>query len=99
MSNNNNILDQSLDEIMKDAKPTNSKRGRGGRRVPGARTKAVAPPVGGINKNTRAAKAPVSNNANNSNRNAAPAGRTSGESKILVSNLPDDIVESQLKVR
>lgn len=89
-------IDQSLDEIMKDAKSTNPKRGRG-RRANGPKTTA-APPVGGVGKNTKAPR-PAKGNNSNTNKPAAPAARVSGESKILVSGLPDDITEQQLKVR
>ena len=72
-------LDQSLDEIMKDTKPTRAGRGRGQRRA--AAVKATAAPAGGVAKKTKAPKAPKA---------AAPAAAaipTTGESKIIVSGL------------
>nr|POE72387.1 hypothetical protein CFP56_12260 [Quercus suber] len=88
-------LDQSLDAIMSDRKTTNPKRGgKSGRptRSAATRTKAaVAAPVGGVQKNTRAPKG-----APKAPAVTAPA---RGDSKIMVSNLPEDISEGTLKVR
>jgi len=81
-------LDQSLDEIL------SSRRGVVGRRRsqrrPAGRP-ATTTPVGGVQKtakNTRAAAA-----------KSAPAKATggSGESKIIISNLPKDVSEAQIK--
>ena len=86
-------LDQSLDQIMKDTKPTG---GRGRRNVPRRRAAnkakaAIKAPTGGVQKNTRittkAAPAP------------AVVAPTFGDSKIIVSNLPEDVTETQIKVR
>lgn len=78
-------LDQSLDEIMKDAKPVRA-AGRGRARVPrrAAAVKAAAAtaaPAGGVSKKTKAPKGPKAAAA------AAPAVPTSGDSKIIVSGL------------
>jgi THO complex subunit 4 len=84
-------LSQSLDEIMKDSKPTGGAGGRRRGRQPRsaavkskAATKAVIAPTGGVQKKTKAAK-PVA---------ALPQ---TGESKISVSNLPEDVNESLIK--
>jgi len=84
-------LDQSLDEILKDrrssARPRRNRRSTGG-----AKPSAVAtPPVGGVKKVTKPAK--IAGKAN------IPTGPSSGsgESKIIVSNLPADVDETQIK--
>jgi hypothetical protein len=79
-------LDQSLDQIMKDAGSTRG--GRAGRRRGGARRahKAVAAPVGGIAKAPRGPKAPA--------KTAAPVVRR--DSKIVVSNLVRHVDTHQL---
>ena len=71
-------LDMALDDVVMTER-TARRRGRG-RRVPNAARKATAP-VGGIQKNTKAAKGPM--------KPVAPNGLISGgkESKIIVSNL------------
>ena len=74
-------LDQSLDEILSTRRKTAGRRGRGGRRL-GTGTKATtAAPAGGVQKNTRGAKAAP--------KSAVPSGPAAGngESKIIVSNL------------
>ena len=86
-------LDQSLDQIMKDT-------GANGRAVP-RRTKrraahnakaAMAAPIGGVKKNTKASAKP----------SKAPAVqepiRMTSDSKIIISNLPEDVDEKQIKV-
>jgi THO complex subunit 4 len=86
-------LDQSLDQIMHDGgKPA------GGRRRPrpvrSAKVKAKAAikaPTGGIQKNKTETKAPAAASALTS--------KATGDSKILVSNLPADVTETQIKVR
>ncbi|KAK5118228.1 hypothetical protein LTR85_008208 [Meristemomyces frigidus] len=89
-------LDQSLDSIMTERKGAGAGRGRGGkagvrpapRRAATRANAAMAAPAGGIQKNTRAPKtAPT-----------GPAGTgASGESKIIVSNLPQDVTETLIK--
>lgn len=89
-------LDQSLDQIMKDAKPTGGRRGRTGR-LPARKaavksktaTTAVIAPSGGVQKKTKAAKP----------TKAAATVPMTGESKISVSNLPEDVNEALIKVR
>lgn len=78
-------LDQSLDEIL-------STQRRGGQRRSQRRSagRATTAPVGGIHKTTRPARPSAAK--------AAPAKvLTSGESKIIVSNLPKDVTEPQIK--
>ncbi|EMC91922.1 hypothetical protein BAUCODRAFT_152279 [Baudoinia panamericana UAMH 10762] len=81
-------LDQSLDTIMAEG---GNKGGRRGRRVPARRAAgakpAVAAPTGGVQKTTRAPRTTAS----------APTAPASGDSKIIVSNLPQDITELLLK--
>lgn len=93
-------LDQSLDAIMQDRKPVGAaaaggRRGRG--RLPGrkaatkskAATTAVIAPAGGIQKKSKSAK-PIK----------APTGPAfTGDSKIQVSGLPEDVTEAMIKVR
>ncbi|KAI4250928.1 MAG: hypothetical protein LQ352_005178, partial [Teloschistes flavicans] len=69
----------SLDDVVMTER-TARRRGRGGRRVANAGRKATAP-VGGVQKNTKAAKGV--------GKSAVPAALSSGtgESKIIVSNL------------
>jgi THO complex subunit 4 len=89
-------LDQSLDQIMKDTKPAGGRaRGRG-RPVRIAKSKAkaaIAAPTGGVQKNKAAPKAAPATIA------ALAAKPTAGESKVLVSNLPEDVTETLIKVR
>jgi len=85
-------LDQSLDEILSTQRRS-ATGGRGGRRRRApkvGKTTAVAAPVGGVRKNTRPAKGAVK---------AIPTGPSagSGDSKIVVSNLPKDVNEAQIK--
>ena len=68
-------LDQSLDEILSTRR--NTARGRPVRR--GTRTRAVAAPVGGVQKNTKTVAKTTTKGA------AAAAGGL--DSKIIVSNL------------
>ena len=88
-------LDQSLDQIMEDGKPAGGRRGRQPRSRPVRRTgtRATAPaPTGGVQKNTKAAKAAPTPAVNGTSK-------TTGSSKIIVSNLPEDVTETQIKVR
>ena len=87
-------LDQSLDQIMTDRKTTNPKPRRTARPTRGAAQRAkaaIANPTGGVQKNTKAPK--------NAPKAPAGAGQNSGESKIIVSNLPEDVSETLIKVR
>jgi len=82
-------LDQSLDDILKDRR--SSGRGRGRRTGPARKVNVPTPaPVGGVKKTVRNAKA--------AGKAAIPTGPSgSGESKIIVSNLPVDVSETQIK--
>ena len=92
-------LDQSLDEIMKDRKPAaGGRRGKG--RLPPrkaaskskAATAAVMAPSGGIQKNK----------ASKNTKGKVPAAvvsHSTGDSKISVSGLPEDVNEGMIKVR
>ena len=85
-------LDQSLDAIMTESGAKSGRGGRSGRqgKPRAAKAKATtAAPVGGVQKATRAPR----------NAPTAPAVVPPGDSKIIVSNLPLDITETQLKVR
>lgn len=86
-------LDQSLDQIMTDRKTTNPKPRRARtQRAAGQRAKAaIAAPTGGVQKNTKGPK--------NAPKGPAAASAPSGDSKILVSNLPEDVSETLVKVR
>ncbi|KAH8899606.1 hypothetical protein GQ53DRAFT_816728 [Thozetella sp. PMI_491] len=83
-------LDQSLDEILSTQRKNATGRRRSTRRTATTTRPAAAPaPAGGIQKNkatrTTAKGAP------------ARAAGASGESKIVVSNLPKDVSEGQIK--
>ena len=87
-------LDQSLDQIMKDTKPAGGRHGRQARPRRRAAVKAktaIAAPTGGVKKNIKAA--PAKSNA------SVLTASTTGDSKIIVSNLPEDVTETQIKVR
>ncbi|KAK0277452.1 RNA-binding RNA annealing protein [Friedmanniomyces endolithicus] len=84
-------LDQSLDAIMTDSGAKSGGRG-GSRRGPPRRAAvkakvAPAAPTSGVQKSTRPPR----------NAPTAPAVVPPGDSKIIVSNLPFDITETQLK--
>lgn len=87
-------LDQSLDQIMHDGKPAGAARrgGRIGRRpARSAKSKAkaaIAAPAGGVQKKSARAPAP-----------SALTAPSTGDSKIIVSNLPEDVTETLIKVR
>lgn len=89
-------LDQSLDAIMKD-RPAGARRGgRSGRLPPRktaiktkAATAAAVAPAGGIAKKTKGARPPRGP--------AAAAVPLTGDSKISVSNLPEDVTEALIK--
>ncbi|KAL9632230.1 MAG: hypothetical protein Q9164_005449 [Protoblastenia rupestris] len=82
-------LDQSLDEILSTRRKTVRGRGRG-RRVPTSTRVTTVAPTGGIQKNTRAKAAGKAAGTNG----VTPA---LGDSKIIVSNLPSDVNEAQIK--
>lgn len=90
-------LDQSLDQIMQDGKPAGAARrgGRIGRRpARSAKSKAkaaIAAPTGGVQKKNTRAPAPSAG--------AALTAPSTGDSKIIVSNLPEDVTETLIKVR
>lgn len=83
-------LDQSLDEMLS----TQRKTGGGNRRRSTRRSTGPAKPApaGGIQKNTKPARG-----NNPKNAPSKPTGAV-GESKIVVSNLPKDVSEAQIKV-
>ncbi|MCJ1366253.1 hypothetical protein MMC16_005380, partial [Acarospora aff. strigata] len=86
-------LDQSLDEIL-STRRTSARRGRG-RRAPTNTGKSngttASAPVGGIKKTTKITRM--------SAKSSVPTGPAAGngESKIIVSNLPPDVNETQIK--
>ncbi|CAO2650458.1 Nn.00g017500.m01.CDS01 [Neocucurbitaria sp. VM-36] len=84
-----NKMEQSLDEILKANKST-TRRGRGGRRSNAGRAAATAAPVGGVSKSTKPARHAKATPT-------APAAASSGETKIMVSNLPLDVEQGQLQ--
>ncbi|KAF4633677.1 hypothetical protein G7Y89_g4440 [Cudoniella acicularis] len=83
-------LDQSLDEILSTTRRSSTRGGKAGRRVPRRAKATTAAPVGGIKKNPKVQKGPIK---------AIPTGPASGsgDSKILVSNLPKDVTEAMIK--
>ncbi|KAL2159994.1 hypothetical protein VTH06DRAFT_1649 [Thermothelomyces fergusii] len=82
-------LDQSLDEILSSQRRNNGRR-RSARRSSGAAKPTATAPAGGIQKNTKPAR------GTNKPTPAKGVGLT-GESKIVVSNLPKDVSEGQIK--
>ncbi|POS71532.1 RNA recognition domain-containing protein [Diaporthe helianthi] len=81
-------LDQSLDEILS----TNKRTPAGGRRSTRKTARpAAAAPVGGVKKNTKPARGAAAKPS------SGRASKPPGESKIIVSNLPKDVSESQIK--
>lgn len=86
-------LDQSLDTIMTENKSSRPK-GRRPQRGAAAKAKAALAPTGGVQKTTKAAKPAKAAAA--APRVTAPI---SGDSKVIVSNLPLDVTETLLKVR
>jgi THO complex subunit 4 len=85
-------MNQSLDTIMAESKSSGAgrRRGRGPRKAAvksKAATTAVIAPSGGVQKQTRGG------------RGAKPVALPqTGESKISVSNLPEDVNEQLIKV-
>jgi THO complex subunit 4 len=84
-------LDQSLDEILTSQRRNQQGRRRSTRRTAGTTRPAPAAPAGGIQKSTKPARG-----ANKPT--PARGGGVTGESKIMVSNLPKDVSEAQIKV-
>ncbi|KAL2135220.1 hypothetical protein VTI74DRAFT_9312 [Chaetomium olivicolor] len=82
-------LDQSLDEILSSRRGTQGRR-RSQRRSAGASRPAPTAPAGGIQKNTKPAR-------NAAKPTPAKGAGLTGESKIMVSNLPKDVSEGQIK--
>ncbi|KAK8133885.1 hypothetical protein PG984_005897 [Apiospora sp. TS-2023a] len=84
-------LDQSLDEILSTQRRTSTRRGggRGGRRSVGRPAAAVAP-VGGVTKNSKQKGAAAT-------KQTPARGAVAGDSKVVVSNLPKDVNEAQIK--
>ncbi|KAI9841800.1 MAG: hypothetical protein M1837_000394 [Sclerophora amabilis] len=86
-------LDQSLDEILSTQRRTARRPGRGRHAATAAKASVVraAAPVGGVKKSTR--------NAKTNSRGSIPTGPAAGtgDSKIIVSNLPTDVNEGQIK--
>jgi THO complex subunit 4 len=85
-------LDQSLDEIIKVQRQTSGARaGRRTRRGGAAGRPAAVAPASGVKKTPKQAKGAVK---------AIPTGPSgaSGEGKILISGLPKDVNEAQIKV-
>ncbi|KAH6850894.1 hypothetical protein B0I37DRAFT_372700 [Chaetomium sp. MPI-CAGE-AT-0009] len=83
-------LDQSLDEILTSQRRNQQGRRRSTRRTAGTTRPAPAAPAGGIQKSTKPARG-----ANKPT--PARGGGVTGESKIMVSNLPKDVSEAQIK--
>ncbi|CAK7217273.1 RNA-binding RNA annealing protein [Sporothrix bragantina] len=82
-------LDQSLDDILSSQRKSGNNRRRSTRRSSGP---AKPAPAGGVQKSTK----PARGNNNNKNSSQPPRGAV-GESKIVVSNLPKDVSEAQIK--
>ncbi|KEF55506.1 uncharacterized protein A1O9_08256 [Exophiala aquamarina CBS 119918] len=79
-------LDQSLDSIIDSQK----KQKREARRRKVGKPQATAAPVGGVKKSTRPVKSAI--------KPTAGALAQSKSSKIVVSGLPHDVNEAQIKV-
>ncbi|KAK2038608.1 hypothetical protein LZ31DRAFT_532966 [Colletotrichum somersetense] len=82
-------LDQSLDEILSTQRRSAGGR-RSQRRSTGGRPAAAAP-VGGVQKTSKPARAAANK------PNAAKPAQGTGDSKVIVSNLPKDVNEQQIK--
>jgi len=79
-------LDQPLDSLLA-ARRKNARARRVPRKNTGA--KPTAPPVGGVKKATKVAK--------KGEKSTAPAAFPKGESKVIISNLPPDVNDGQIK--
>jgi THO complex subunit 4 len=82
-------LDQSLDEILSTQRRNANKR-RGTRRTSVGNRPAPTAPAGGIQKKPQPAR-------NSTKPTPAKGAGIVGESKIMVSNLPKDVSEAQIK--
>lgn len=82
-------LDQSLDEILSTQRRTAGSHRRSQRRSSGR--PATTAPVGGVQKNLKQPRAAATKQA------PAKATGGHGESKVVVSNLPKDVNEAQIK--
>ncbi|GJD01688.1 RNA recognition domain-containing protein containing protein [Colletotrichum higginsianum IMI 349063] len=85
-------LDQSLDEILSTQRRSAGGPGRRSQRRSTGGRPAAAAPVGGVQKTSKPARA-----AANKPNAAKPAPGT-GDSKVIVSNLPKDVNEQQIKL-
>ncbi|OHE99224.1 RNA recognition domain-containing protein [Colletotrichum orchidophilum] len=85
-------LDQSLDEILSTQRRSTGGPGRRSQRRSTGGRPAAAAPVGGVQKTSRPARGAVANKPN-----VAKPAQGSGDSKVIVSNLPKDVNEQQIK--
>jgi len=83
-------LDQGLDEIISTQRRAVGGRRQNQRRSTGGRPATTAP-IGGVKKTTKQPKGPATK------QGAAKAIGANGDSKVVVSNLPKDVNESQIK--
>ncbi|KAI1432371.1 hypothetical protein GGR50DRAFT_602682 [Xylaria sp. CBS 124048] len=83
-------LDQPLDEIISTQRRAGGGRRRSTRRSTGGRPAAAAP-VGGVQKTSKQPRNAAAKQA------PAKAAAAHGESKVVVSNLPKDVNEAQIK--
>ncbi|KAK3989785.1 hypothetical protein QBC44DRAFT_77664 [Cladorrhinum sp. PSN332] len=83
-------LDQSLDEILSSQRKNQQGRRKSQRRSVGANRPTPTAPTGGIQKSTKPAR-------NATKPSAGKGAGLIGESKIVVSNLPKDVSEAQIK--
>ncbi|KAK7453710.1 RNA recognition domain-containing protein [Colletotrichum acutatum] len=86
-------LDQSLDEILSTQRRSAGGPGRRSQRRSTGGRPAAAAPVGGVQKTSRPARGTAA-----SKPNAAKPAQGSGDSKVIVSNLPKDVNEQQIKL-
>lgn len=84
-------LDQSLDDILSTRRRSAGPRRRSQRQTPGNGRPAATAPVGGVQKTSKNARTAANKPA------ASKATPHTGDSKIIVSNLPKDVNEQQIK--
>ncbi|GJC85725.1 RNA recognition domain-containing protein containing protein [Colletotrichum tofieldiae] len=84
-------LDQSLDEILSTQRRSAGGPGRRSQRRSTGGRPAAAAPVGGVQKTSKPARAAANK------PNAAKPAQGTGDSKVIVSNLPKDVNEQQIK--